>query len=55
MGFLFTHQLCSGPGVSRIDELRACPGWEGVEKAYRDQAEEGKKDAPRAPGMKYKH
>ncbi len=52
--------LCSPPVVLRpggvsLDELRACPGWEGVEKAYKDQAEEGKKSAPRAPGMKYKH
>ncbi|KAH8891903.1 translation factor [Thozetella sp. PMI_491] len=52
--------LCSPPVVLRpggvsLDELRACPGWEGVEKAYRDHAEEGNKTAPRAPGMKYKH
>ncbi len=52
--------LCSPPVVLRpggvsLDELRTCPGWEGVEKAYKDQAEDGKKSAPRAPGMKYKH
>ncbi|KAI0596642.1 DHBP synthase RibB-like alpha/beta domain-containing protein [Biscogniauxia sp. FL1348] len=51
--------LCDPPVVLRpggvgIDELRTCPGWEKVEKAYRDQSEAGKA-APRAPGMKYKH
>ncbi|KAH7034815.1 DHBP synthase RibB-like alpha/beta domain-containing protein [Microdochium trichocladiopsis] len=42
------------PGGVSIDELRACPGWENVQKAYKDAAEIGK-EAPRAPGMKYKH
>ncbi len=51
--------LCDPPVVLRpggvsIDELRSCPGWEWVEKAYKDQSELGKA-APRAPGMKYKH
>ncbi|KAF6826700.1 translation initiation protein sua5 [Colletotrichum musicola] len=51
--------LCDPPVVLRpggvsMDELRACPGWEGVTKAYRDESETGKA-APRAPGMKYKH
>lgn len=51
--------LCDPPVVLRpggvgIEELRSCPGWENVTKAYKDQSEEGK-DAPRAPGMKYKH
>jgi len=51
--------LCSPPAVLRpggvsLEELRRCPGWEGVEKGYRDRAEVGK-EAPRAPGMKYKH
>ncbi|KAI1264306.1 translation factor [Xylariaceae sp. FL1019] len=51
--------LCDPPVVLRpggvgIDELRGCPGWEKVEKAYKDQSEAGKA-APRAPGMKYKH
>ncbi|KAJ6446035.1 translation initiation protein Sua5 [Purpureocillium lavendulum] len=51
--------LCDPPAVLRpggigMDELRSCPGWEGVVKAYKDQSEEGKA-APRAPGMKYKH
>ncbi|KAI1639543.1 DHBP synthase RibB-like alpha/beta domain-containing protein [Biscogniauxia mediterranea] len=51
--------LCDPPVVLRpggvgIDELRTCPGWEKVEKAYKDQSEAGKA-APRAPGMKYKH
>ncbi|TPX16434.1 uncharacterized protein E0L32_003728 [Thyridium curvatum] len=54
--------LCDPPVVLRpggvsLEELRACPGWEGVEKAYRDRAEDGNagSSAPRAPGMKYKH
>ncbi|KXJ96021.1 yrdC domain-containing protein [Microdochium bolleyi] len=42
------------PGGVSIDELRTCPGWEKVQKAYKDAAEIGK-EAPRAPGMKYKH
>ncbi|KAH9902125.1 DHBP synthase RibB-like alpha/beta domain-containing protein [Xylariomycetidae sp. FL2044] len=42
------------PGGIGIDELRNCPGWEKVEKGYKDQSELGK-TAPRAPGMKYKH
>ncbi|KAI0842278.1 translation factor [Hypoxylon sp. FL0890] len=42
------------PGGVSIDELRSCPGWERVEKGYKDQSETGKA-APRAPGMKYKH
>ncbi|KAI1645445.1 translation factor [Daldinia loculata] len=42
------------PGGVSIDELRSCPGWEKVEKGYKDQSEMGK-SAPRAPGMKYKH
>ncbi|KAG5948671.1 hypothetical protein E4U53_006200 [Claviceps sorghi] len=51
--------LCQPPAILRpggiaMDDIRACPGWEGVVKAYRDQSEEGKA-APRAPGMKYKH
>lgn len=51
--------LCDPPVVLRpggvsIEELRSCPGWEKVEKAYKDQSELGKA-APRAPGMKYKH
>ncbi|KAI1430067.1 DHBP synthase RibB-like alpha/beta domain-containing protein [Xylaria sp. FL1777] len=51
--------LCDPPVVLRpggvsIDELRKCPGWKNVEKAYKDHSEAGKA-APRAPGMKYKH
>ncbi|KAI0430202.1 DHBP synthase RibB-like alpha/beta domain-containing protein [Xylaria sp. FL1042] len=51
--------LCNPPVVLRpggvsIDELRECPGWNNVEKAYKDHSEAGKA-APRAPGMKYKH
>ncbi|KAK7512867.1 DHBP synthase RibB-like alpha/beta domain-containing protein [Phyllosticta citriasiana] len=56
------------PGGVSIDELRACPGWERVEVAYKDKAEmdsepgskpgageKGARVAPRAPGMKYRH
>ncbi|KAG5927014.1 hypothetical protein E4U42_002697 [Claviceps africana] len=51
--------LCRPPAILRpggiaMDDIRACPGWEGVVKAYQDQSEEGRA-APRAPGMKYKH
>lgn len=51
--------LCDPPVVLRpggvgMGELRSCPGWENAVKAYQDQSETGK-DAPRAPGMKYKH
>ncbi|KAM4055165.1 telomere recombination domain-containing protein [Hirsutella rhossiliensis] len=51
--------LCDPPAVLRpggigIEELRACPGWASVVRAYKDWSEEGKA-APRAPGMKYKH
>lgn len=51
--------LCDPPVVLRpggvgMDELRSCPGWEAAVKGYQDQSEMGK-DAPRAPGMKYKH
>ncbi|KAK6221073.1 hypothetical protein LQW54_001646 [Pestalotiopsis sp. IQ-011] len=53
--------LCSPPVVLRpggvsLDEIRSCQGWENVQKAYKDHAETGGKgEAPRAPGMKYKH
>jgi len=51
--------LCDPPVVLRpgglsIDDIRACPGWEGVVKGYKDKSEIGSA-APRAPGMKYKH
>ncbi|KAF9879297.1 translation initiation protein sua5 [Colletotrichum karsti] len=51
--------LCDPPVVLRpggvsMEELRSCPGWEGVVKGYKDESETGK-SAPRAPGMKYKH
>ena len=52
--------LCDPPALLRpggvgIDEIRSCPGWENVVKAYKDRSEDGDKTAPRAPGMKYKH
>ncbi|EOD48540.1 putative translation initiation protein sua5 protein [Neofusicoccum parvum UCRNP2] len=55
------------PGGVSIDELRRCEGWEDVGVAYKDKAEmdaagnaDGgkagtKREAPRAPGMKYRH
>ncbi|KAK0731788.1 DHBP synthase RibB-like alpha/beta domain-containing protein [Lasiosphaeris hirsuta] len=51
--------LCAPPAVLRpggvsMDALRAVAGWEAVERAYRDRADVGA-EAPRAPGMKYKH
>lgn len=51
--------LCDPPVVLRpggvsLEEIRSCPGWEKVEKGYKDRSEVGK-EAPRAPGMKYKH
>ncbi|EEH38125.1 translation initiation protein Sua5 [Paracoccidioides lutzii Pb01] len=42
------------PGGIGIEEIRACPGWEDVRVGYKDGALQGK-EAPRAPGMKYKH
>lgn len=42
------------PGGISIDEIRQCPGWENVQKGYKDESETGDA-APRAPGMKYKH
>lgn len=55
--------LCDPPVVLRpggvsLAQLRAVPGWERVARAYRDGGETPKekdKEAPRAPGMKYKH
>ena len=51
--------LCSPPAVLRpggisIAQLRAVPGWEGVVKGYADVSAVGC-EAPRAPGMKYRH
>lgn len=52
--------LCDPPAVLRpggvaIDDLRRCPGWHGVVKAYKDRDQSAAAAAPRAPGMKYKH
>ncbi|KAI9800132.1 MAG: hypothetical protein M1833_003459 [Piccolia ochrophora] len=41
------------PGGVGVDQLRQCEGWEGVVVAYKDDVEMG--NAPRAPGMKYRH
>lgn len=51
--------LCDPPVVLRpggvsIDRIRECEGWAGVVKGYKDHSEIGA-NAPRAPGMKYKH
>lgn len=42
------------PGGVGIDELRQCEGWENVQIGYNDGNLEVK-EAPRAPGMKYRH
>jgi len=51
--------LCSPPVILRpggisINSIRECSGWEKVKIAYKDELETNG-DAPRAPGMKYKH
>ncbi|KAF2195204.1 translation factor [Zopfia rhizophila CBS 207.26] len=40
------------PGGVTIEQLRECPGWEGV-VGYKDSPE--KRTRPKAPGMKYRH
>lgn len=42
------------PGGIGIEEIRTCKGWENVRIGYNDGAQRGK-EAPRAPGMKYRH
>ncbi|RAO71860.1 uncharacterized protein BHQ10_007872 [Talaromyces amestolkiae] len=42
------------PGGIGIEEIKACPGWENVQVGYHDSALQSK-EAPRAPGMKYRH
>lgn len=42
------------PGGVGIDELRKCAGWENVVVGYNDGSLDVK-EAPRAPGMKYRH
>lgn len=51
--------LCDPPVVLRpggigIEQLRQVSGWEKVAVAYKDSPQRGEQ-APRAPGMKYKH
>lgn len=41
------------PGGVSLEELRECEGWENAIIGYRDSSE--LENAPRAPGMKYKH
>lgn len=46
------------PGGVTVEQLRQCEGWEDVVVGYKDAAqgtEDGKGEAPRAPGMKYRH
>ncbi|KAK2762856.1 hypothetical protein FQN54_001031 [Arachnomyces sp. PD_36] len=42
------------PGGIGMEEIRSCRGWENARIAYKDGAQRGK-EAPRAPGMKYRH
>ncbi|KUL88772.1 hypothetical protein ZTR_03544 [Talaromyces verruculosus] len=42
------------PGGIGIEEIKSCPGWENVQVGYHDSALQSK-EAPRAPGMKYRH
>ncbi|KAI9924908.1 hypothetical protein AWENTII_006533 [Aspergillus wentii] len=42
------------PGGIGIEELRQCAGWENVQVGYHDGTLDAK-EAPRAPGMKYRH
>ena len=42
------------PGGISINSIRECSGWNHVKIAYKDELETNG-DAPRAPGMKYKH
>jgi len=42
------------PGGIGIEELRTCPGWENVKIGYHDSSLK-LEEAPRAPGMKYRH
>ncbi|KAL8677912.1 MAG: hypothetical protein Q9186_005694 [Xanthomendoza sp. 1 TL-2023] len=49
---LTTPPVILRPGGIAIEMLRQCPGWEDVAVGYKDSAET---NAPRAPGMKYKH
>lgn len=42
------------PGGIGIEEIRSCKGWENARIGYKDGAQRGK-EAPRAPGMKYRH
>ncbi|KAF2495577.1 translation factor [Lophium mytilinum] len=41
------------PGGITLEQLRQCPGWEGVVVGYKDKPEQ--EGRPRAPGMKYRH
>jgi L-threonylcarbamoyladenylate synthase len=42
------------PGGISINSIRECSGWKNVKIAYKDELETSG-EAPRAPGMKYKH
>lgn len=52
--------LCDPPQILRpggisLEQIRTCPGWEHTVIAYSDQSLRKSDDAPRAPGMKYRH
>lgn len=42
------------PGGVSLEQIRAVPGWEDTQIAYKNSSEAGGA-APRAPGMKYRH
>jgi L-threonylcarbamoyladenylate synthase len=43
------------PGGVSLEAIRETPGWESCIKGYKDAGMEAKDEAPRAPGMKYRH
>ena len=49
---LHVPPLILRPGGVSIEMVRVVPGWEGVQIGYENR---GAKEAPRAPGMKYRH
>lgn len=51
---LSTPPVILRPGGVSIEQLRECEGWENVRVGYKDKAMENG-EAPRAPGMKYRH
>ena len=43
------------PGGIGVDQIQSCPGFEHVRTSYDDGNGHDHKEAPRAPGMKYRH